>query len=47
VYVDLDPGARFAHPTQCVLVSAEDARVVAGTGWLVLNGEPRVRDGKG
>jgi uncharacterized Zn-binding protein involved in type VI secretion len=47
VYVDLAPDARFAHPTECVLISAEGTRVVKGTSWLVLNGKPLFRDGKG
>ena len=47
IWVDLQPGARFAHPTECVLVSAGGTRVVKGDWWLVLNGRPLFRDGKG
>jgi hypothetical protein len=46
VYVDLAPNARFAHPTQCILISTEGARVVEGNWWLVLNGQDLFRDGK-
>ena len=46
VYVDLAPDARFAHPTQCILVSTEGAQVIKGDWWLVLNGKPLFRDGK-
>src|SRR5262249_2601859 len=46
VYVDLAPDARFAHPTQCILISAGGARVIDGNWWLVLNGKPLFRDGK-
>lgn len=47
VSVDLVPGARFAHPTECVLISAEGTKVIKGTWWLVLNGKPLFRGGKG
>ena len=46
VYIDLAPDARFAHPTQCVLISTEGARVINGSWWLILNGKPLFRDGK-
>ncbi len=46
VYVDLMPDARFAHPTQCVLISTDGAKVLEGDWWLVLNGKPLFRDGK-
>ena len=46
IYVDLAPEARFAHPTQCVLISAEGARVINGSWWLVLNGKPLFRQDK-
>ena len=46
VYVDLAPDARFAHPTECVLISTEGTKVVKGTWWLALNGKPLFRDGK-
>ncbi len=47
VYVDLAPDARFAHPTQCILISADGAQVINGDWWLILNGKPLFRDGKG
>lgn len=46
VWVDLAPGARYGHPTECVLISAAGTRVVKGDWWLVLNGKPLFRDGK-
>jgi hypothetical protein len=46
IYVDLAPGARFAHPTECILVSSEGARVIRGDWWLILNGKALFRDGK-
>jgi uncharacterized Zn-binding protein involved in type VI secretion len=46
VWVDLLPGARFGHPTECVLISAAGTRVVKGDWWLVLNGKTLFRDGK-
>jgi hypothetical protein len=46
VYVDLAPDARFAHSTQCILISTDGARVIEGNWWLILNGKPLFRDGK-
>jgi len=46
IYVDLMPNARFAHPTQCILISTDGARVIKGDWWLILNGKPLFRDGK-
>jgi hypothetical protein len=46
IYVDLAPNARFAHPTQCILISADGARVIGGNWWLVLNCKALFRDGK-
>jgi hypothetical protein len=46
VYVDLAPDARFAHGTQCILISAEGATIIKGEWWLVLNGEALFRDAK-
>ncbi len=43
IYVDLAPDARFAHGTQCILISTEGAQVTKGNWWLVLNGEPLFR----
>jgi hypothetical protein len=46
IYVDLFPDARFAHETQCILVSTEGARVIKGSWWMILNGADLFRDGK-
>src|SRR5262245_39204768 len=46
IYVDLMPDARFGHPTQCILISTEGARVVKGDWWLILNGTDLFRNGK-
>ena len=46
IYVDLAPDARFAHPTQCILISADGTRVIEGRWWLVLNGKSLFHDGK-
>ncbi len=46
VYIDLKPGARFAHPTQCILISTEGVNVIKGDWWLILNGKPLFRDEK-
>lgn len=46
IYVDLMPDARFAHPTQCILISTDGAKVYKGDWWLILNGKPLFRDGK-
>lgn len=46
VYIDLAPDARFAHPTQCVLISADGTCVMNGNWWLVLNGNPLFREAK-
>jgi len=46
VYVDLVPGGRFVHPTQCILISTEGAQVMKGEWPLVLNGKELFRDGK-
>lgn len=46
VWVDLSPGARYGHPTECVLISTAGTRVVKGDWWLVLNGKALFRDGK-
>jgi hypothetical protein len=43
IYVDLAPDARFAHGTQCILISTEGAQVTKGNWWLMLNGEPLFR----
>jgi len=46
VYIDLAPDARFAHATQCVLISTDGAQVYKGDWWLILNGKPLFRGGK-
>src|SRR5262245_36017969 len=46
IWIDLTPDARFAHPTQYVLISTEGARVVKGQWWPVLNGKALFRDAK-
>jgi len=46
IWVDLQPAARFAHPVECVLISADGTRVIKGDWWLVLNGKPLFRDAK-
>jgi hypothetical protein len=46
IYVDLAPEARFAHATQCILISSEGARVIQGDWWLILNGKDLFRDGR-
>src|SRR5262249_40276284 len=43
IYVDLAPDARFAHGTECILISAEGAQVIKGSWWLILNGEALFR----
>lgn len=39
IWVDLEPGLFFTHPTAYVLISAEGSRVERGHWWPVLNGE--------
>jgi uncharacterized Zn-binding protein involved in type VI secretion len=46
IYVDLMPDARFAHPTQCILISSDGVKVHKGDWWLILNGKPLFRNGK-
>lgn len=46
VWVDLYPNARYAHPTQYVLISPAGTRVIDGSWWPVLNGKPLFRDAK-
>ena len=38
VWVDLLPGAFFAHPTAYILISKENVRVEHGNWWPILNG---------
>jgi hypothetical protein len=44
LWIDLRPRARFAHPTQIVLISAEGARVEKGDWWPTLNGQDLFRE---
>lgn len=46
IWVDLRPDARFTHPAEYILISAEGTRVVRGGWWPTLNGEALFRDGK-
>lgn len=46
LWVDLAPDARYSHPTEYILISAEGTRVVKGGWWPVLNGKALFRDGK-
>ena len=46
VYVDLNPTAKFSHPTMCILISNEGAEMIKGDWWLVLNGKALFRDEK-
>ena len=46
IWVDLMPEARFAHPTEYILISGEGTRIVQGQWWPHLNGKDLFRDGK-
>ena len=46
IWVDLMPSARFAHPTEYVLISTKGTRVIKGSWWPVLNGKPLFRNAK-
>ena len=39
IWVDLLPGAFFAHPTSYILISKDNTRVVDGIWWPELNGK--------
>ena len=39
IWIDRMPDARFEHPTEYVLISAEKTRVIKGGWWPVLNGK--------
>lgn len=39
IWVDLQPGAKFAHPALHLLVSRDDARVIEGNWFPILNGK--------
>ena len=45
LWVDLQPGARFTHPTAYVLISPTSVRVLDGGWWAVLNGRRLFIDG--
>ena len=38
VWIDLQPSAKFAHPTRYVFISAQDVRIQDGLWWPVVNG---------
>ncbi len=40
IWVDLLPGAFFAHPTAYILISKQDIRIEDGIWWPELNGRP-------
>lgn len=44
IWIDRMPEARYAHPTEYVLISGKGTRVVKGDWWPVLNGRPLFRD---
>jgi hypothetical protein len=46
IWVDQMPDARFAHPTQHVLISSNGVQVEKTEWWPVLNGKDIFRDGK-
>ncbi|HTN03195.1 MAG TPA: hypothetical protein VL132_15005 [Planctomycetaceae bacterium] len=46
IWIDRMPEARYAHPTEYVLISGQGTRVVKGDRWPVLNGRPLFRDGQ-
>lgn len=46
IWVDRMPEARYAHPTEYVLISGKETRVVKGDWWPVLNGRALFRDGQ-
>ena len=46
IWVDLQPGARFTHSTEFVLISSKGTRVVKSGWWPNLNGKDLFRDGK-
>lgn len=44
IWVDRMPEARYAHPTEYVLISGKGTRVVKGDWWPVLNGRALFRE---
>jgi len=39
IWVDLQPGARYGHGTELILISAEGSSVVKGHWWPTINGK--------
>ena len=39
IWIDLIPGAKFAHPTTYILISSQETKVEQGRKWPVLNGK--------
>jgi hypothetical protein len=46
IWVDLQPGARFAHETEYVLITPRGTNVAKGQWWPVLNGKAILREDK-
>ena len=46
IWVDHNPGARFAHPTEFLLISEKGTQVIKGTWWPILNGKDLFRGEK-
>lgn len=46
IWVDLQPGARFAHDTEYVLITPRGTSVSKGQWWPVLNGKAILREDK-
>jgi hypothetical protein len=46
IWVDLQPGARFAHETEYVLITPRGTSVAKGQWWPVLNGKAILREDK-
>jgi hypothetical protein len=44
IWVDLAPGARFAHPAELILISSSGTRVVRADWWPTLNGKDLFRN---
>ncbi len=47
IWIDRMPGARFEHPTEYVLISGKETRVIKGGWWPVLNGKRLFGDDAG
>jgi hypothetical protein len=46
IWVDLQPGARYSHATEILLITTAGTRVVKADWWVELNGKALFRDGK-